>query len=171
DRLLAAVGLRRRAAADVGARLDVGDGCLQHGGDHHVVRKIERDRGTATRFREDCVAVDPLDRAGQTLGLLLLLGINSGNRERRDESGGSQDAQFSHCRFLLESFLCLKNSAPPAYNGAQPKRKVSCGLWEIGRLACRPVPTNTRAITAAGEFPFRPGYSPRREIRGAAWGP
>src|SRR5262245_41304573 len=93
DRLLAAVGLRRRAAADIGAGLDVGDCCLQHGDDRRVVSKLERDRGAVAPLPEDSVAIDPFDRAGQTLGLLLLLlRINSGNRDRRNESGSSQDS-------------------------------------------------------------------------------
>ena len=96
DRLLAAVGLRRRAAADVGARLDVRDRCRQHGGDHHVVRKLERDRGIVASFREHGVAFDPLNGAAQALGLL---GIGSGNRERCDESGGGQDTRCLHGLF------------------------------------------------------------------------
>jgi len=48
DRLLAAVGLRGRARADVVAFLDVGEARLVDGGDRRVVGELERDGAAVT---------------------------------------------------------------------------------------------------------------------------
>jgi hypothetical protein len=118
DRLLAAVGLGHRAAADVGARLDIGDRRLQHGGDRRVIGELERDRAAVAPFRVNSITVDPLDRAVQALGLLaLLLGRSGGNSQCGGKGSGGQNACLTH--------VATSVRGSSAYKVRGPRRKVS----------------------------------------------
>ncbi len=68
--LLSAVGLRNAAGSDIVTCLDV-CGCRLHPGDNHrIVRERQGDRA-AGRFDVQRFAIDLIDDAGNTLGLLL----------------------------------------------------------------------------------------------------
>src|SRR5216683_6951 len=82
DRLLAAVGLRHRAAADVGALLDVGERSLHHADDLHVAGERDGEHGAVARLHRERIALDLLDRPAHPLGLRLLRDGRR-NRERR----------------------------------------------------------------------------------------
>ncbi len=72
ERLLRAVGLGHRAAADEGALLDIGERGLHHVDDLHVAGKRERELRTFPWLHSERAAVDLLDRSAQAnrLGLL-----------------------------------------------------------------------------------------------------
>jgi len=119
DRLLAAVRLRHRAAADIGAGLEIGERRLQHGGDLHVIGKLERDRAAVASFRVDGIAVDPLDRARQPRGLpALLLGISGGYCQCGGKGTGGQNACPTHVATSSRKGIT-------SIQDAQPRRKVS----------------------------------------------
>src|SRR5712691_9862501 len=84
DRLLAAVGLRHRAAADVGALLDVGERSLHHADDLHVAGERDGEHGAVARLHRERIALDLLDRPAHPLGLRLLRDGRR-NRERRGQ--------------------------------------------------------------------------------------
>src|SRR5215475_5354753 len=100
DGLLAAVGLRYCAAADVVARLDIGNRRFQHGRDRCVVGELDRDRTAIAPARKDEIAERALDGAAQALALLLPLGQSRGQGQRRGENGdkgaGKQNAHPAH---------------------------------------------------------------------------
>src|SRR5262249_20871750 len=98
DRLLAAVGLRHGADADIDARLDVLERGLHRRGKPNVVRHYRGEGGALARLDRERLAFDLLERSADT-DPLRLLGDARARDQGRSQTGGAEHAAryLVHC--------------------------------------------------------------------------